>query len=45
MTEAEKQQILEEIRNYKALISNDPNGKEADNWRQRVENLKARLTF
>ena len=45
MTESERQQILEEIRRYEAMISNDPIGKEADNWRQRVENLKARLTF
>ena len=45
MNNAEKQQILEEIRRYEAMIANDPNGKETNNWRQRVSNLRARLTF
>jgi hypothetical protein len=43
MTSAEREQIKEEIRRYEAMIANDPNGKEANNWRQRVANLKAAL--
>lgn len=45
MTDAEKQHILEKIRRYEAMIANDPNGKEAENWQQEVDNLKSRLTF
>lgn len=45
MNEKERKLILAQIANLEAMIANDPNGKEANNWRQEVANLKARLTF
>jgi hypothetical protein len=45
MDEKERKWILAQIANLEAMIANDPNGKEAKNWRQQVANLKSRLRF
>jgi len=46
MTEGERQQILEQIRNLESLIANaSPGNPDIRRWKQKIENLKSRLNF
>lgn len=46
MTEGERQQILEEIRNLESLIANASSGNpDIPRWKQQIANLKSRLNF
>ena len=46
MSDKEKAQIREEIRNLQSLIDHaNPGNPDIPRWRQQIENLKSRLNF